>query len=277
MIVKIFVNCPTGTMKLYAANHRTLAASCFSSHDGNIMLATKDFAIKLLEMGLKLPKCPAGFVRYWGRRWLLLASVAGDGSNSGRRRKLTDAQLEQLLDLIMHWRRDGKTGPYRSMKELKMSSQLARDIIAAADCSSDTLRRRLTEYCPGLVYRKLWIKQKLTAQRKQARFDACCELLELPEKDPELVVWLDAKTMYMTISNRKGWVLLGEEDTFETNYPAGKKQPIVLKYYAAVNYRVGKVGLIFYTGTTGMKADRDPNRTYMVSSVLEELALFFFL
>lgn len=81
----------------------------------------------------------------------------------------------------------------------------------------------------------------------------------------EFVVWIDAKTMHMSITNRKGWVLLGSEDVFETTHPASKKKPIVLKYYIAVNYRLGKVGLRFYTGTTGMKADRDPSRPYLVS------------
>ena len=40
----------------------------------------------------------------------------------------------------------------------------------------------------------------------------------------------------------------------------------MLKYYIAVNYRVGKLQLIWYTGTTGMRGDRDPNHPYLVSS-----------
>lgn len=252
-------------MRVFKVHHRTLAASCYAGHGGNIIAATREFVKKLMEMGLKVPRDPDGFVRYWGCNWLMLASVAGKASNSGRRRKLSDPQLAQLLDIIVNWRREGRTGPYRCMKEVKQYSQLARSIIAAADCSTNTLRRRLKQYCPSLVYKKLWVKPKLTSKHKDARYDTCCILLAHDDNTLEKVVWIDAKTMHMTITNRKGWVLLGSEDIFETIHPPSKKKPIVLKYYIAVNHRIGKVGLIFYTGTTGMKADRDPSNPYLVS------------
>lgn len=252
-------------MRLYKQHHRTIAASAYSSHVGDIKAATKVFTARLAEMGLKCPHDPRKFVLRWGRTWKLLASVAGRGSNSGRRRKLTDSQLAEVLDVIVNWRRDGRTGPYRSMKELKQYSQLVRDILAAAKCSATTLRRSIKRFCPELVYKNLWVKQKLTEKHKYDRFIECCGKVAENDSVREKVVWIDAKTMHMSITNRKGWVLLGSEDTFETNHPASKKKPIVLKYYAAVNHRLGKVGLTFYTGTTGMKADRDPNRPYLVS------------
>jgi hypothetical protein len=87
----------------------------------------------------------------------------------------------------------------------------------------------------------------------------------------ERVLWIDAKTMYMTIKERWGWVMLGEEDTFETYHAPTKKNPMKLCYYVAVNYRLGPMKLIFYTGTTGMPAQRDPANPYLVSSANVEL------
>ena len=252
-------------MKLYNPDHRTIAALCFTQQAGDIKAATKQFITELKSMGLDIPKDPAKFIQYWGHRWAVQHSTRGSSSNSGRQRKLRDAELAQVLDIIVNWRRDGRTGPYRSMKEVKRCNQIVRDIIRTADCSMDTLRRSLKRFCPELVYKKLWVKPKLTDQHKEDRYNGCCELLEYDEDIAETVVFLDAKTMYMTITDRKGWVLLGEEDVFETNHNKSKKNPIVLKYYAAVNYRLGKVELIFITGTTGMKANRDPNRPYKVS------------
>lgn len=252
-------------MRVYRDHHRTLAASCYSSHGGDIRLATIEFTCKLKEMALKVPRDAACFVKYWGNYYAVNRSVAGKASSSGRRSKLTDEQLMLILDVIVNWRRDGRSGPYRSMKEVKKCSALVRDMITAAGCTTDTVRRSLKRLCPELVYKKLWVKPKLTDKHKSDRYDTCCQLLERSEKDLEKVVWLDAKSIYMTIAHRKGWVLLGEQDIFETIHPPSKKQPMVLKYYAAVNYRVGPVALIFYTGTTGMKADRDPSKTYKVS------------
>jgi hypothetical protein len=206
------------------------------------------------------------FVRYWGEDWVKTKTIAGSSSNSGRPRKLTDAQLKEVLDIVTNWRRDGKTGPYSSIQQVVKESALVSDIMADASASKDTLRRSLKEFCPGLVYKKLWIKAKLTQRHKAARYTACCQNLEVDDSTLKRVLWIDAKTMYMTIKERWGWVLLTEEDTFETYHAPTKKNPMKLCYYIAVNYKLGPVKLIFYTGTTGMPAQRDPANPYLVSS-----------
>ena len=63
-----------------------------------------------------------------------------------------------------------------------------------------------------------------------------------------------------------GWVLHTDAVPLETSRPASKKDPITLKYYIGVCGRTGAVFLQFYTGTTGMKADRNPSRPYLVRS-----------
>lgn len=88
----------------------------------------------------------------------------------------------------------------------------------------------------------------------------------------ERVIFIDAKTMYMKVGSRFGWVDRTVEDTFSTPFSASLKNPMALKYYIAVNYRIGKVLLVFYTGTTGMPANRDPANPYLVSNYLQKRA-----
>lgn len=265
-------------MKQYEQIHRVLAALSYASFPNDIKQATEDFTASLKIMGLKGPADPEGFVSRWGTAWADEKSLDGKASNSGRPTKLSDTQLQQILDVILNWRRDGRSGPYRSVKDIKRHSPLVKEILEAAGAGERTLRNRLHQFCPELVYQRLFVKQRLTAAHKQKRYERCCYLLELLDQQDssvlERVVWIDAKTMYMTIRDRKGWVLMGEEDTFETTRPASKKNPIILKYYVAVNYRVGTVKLIYCTGTTGMKADRDPNRPYLVSLLSVQLRGF---
>ncbi|WIA23048.1 hypothetical protein OEZ86_009963 [Tetradesmus obliquus] len=87
--------------------------------------------------------------------------------------------------------------------------------------------------------------------------------LQVPDSELECVIWIDAKTMYMVVNSKYGWAMAGDEDTYETAFPPTLKNPMKLKYYIAVNYRLGALLLVFYTGTTGMPADRDPNRVYL--------------
>lgn len=253
-------------MKLFEDGQRWMAALSFAEAKHNVETATKKFRIHCAELKLKVPKNARGFVKRWGWEWAKNSSVSGNASNSGRPRKLSAEQVQQVLDVVLQWRADGRDSPYESVAQLKQESAVVADIVSSTGVSDDTLITRLKELCPGLSYTKLCIKPKLKKRQREDRMTTAQSHLQVPDSELECVIWIDAKTMYMTVNSKYGWALAGDEDIYETVFPPTLKNPMKLKYYIAVNYRLGALLLVFYTGTTGMPADRDPNRVYLVSA-----------
>lgn len=244
---------------------RLLAALCFLLAGRCVTTAVPQFLTFCKTMGFETPRCPESFVKTWGEQWDDQQTVQGNASNSGRKRKLKEEQLDQLMGEILQWKAAGMAGPYRSIDELLQNSTLASQIVTDTGVSHDTLITRLKEKNPNLRYMKLGVKPAHSRAQLQDRYDTACIHLERPNSVRERVLFIDAKTMYMRVKTRYGWVDSTVEDTFSTRFPASLKNPIVLKYYIAVNYRLGAVLLVFYTGTTGMPANRDPNNPYLVS------------
>jgi hypothetical protein len=174
---------------------------------------------------------------------------------------------------MMNWAKFGLKGPFSSLKQLKKASPRAKAILEAADAATSTVIKVLRKIEPKLAYKNLAVKQKLTRSQRAARLRVATHHITVKDKRLECVVWIDAKTMYMTIKTRWGWVRVDDEDIFETTRPASKKNPITLRYYIGVCARAGAVFLMFYTGTTGMKADRDPTLIFLVSSGHVKLSL----
>lgn len=256
-------------MKQYQEVHRTLAALAWCKFPDDFKAAAGYFKDCLASMRIK--SCPADakdFIKNWGSCWDKNGNLQGKGSNSGRDRLLIDEFLERFLQAIINWAAAGEEGPYSSLPAVLRAHPELKAELEATGASHETLRNSLKRYCPTLVYKNLWVKQKLTDKHKEKRYDAVSTKMYEIAHEPKLlerVVYIDAKTMYMTVKSRRGWVLVGQPDIFEAYHPASEKNPITLKYYIAVNYKVGKVKLIWYTGTTGMAADRNPDNPYLVS------------
>lgn len=247
---------------------RVLAALGFLKADGNIAIAVTEFLSFCSTLGIEAPSDPAAFVKKWGPHWQQEGNVDGSASNSGRKRKLEEQQIEQVLGELLEWKEAGMKGPYKSIAELLENSTVAAEIVSSTGVSHDTLIKRLKEKNPNLQYLKLGVKQSHNTRQLGDRYDTSAAHLEQPASVRERVIFIDAKTMYMKVGSRFGWVDKTVEDTFSTAFPASLKNPMALKYYIAVNYRIGKVLLVFYTGTTGMPANRDPANPYLVSNYL---------
>lgn len=258
-------------MKEYEQVHRALAAESFAKAKGVLPTAIIDFRTSCRTLGLKCPKDPYSFIKKWGGEWQAQKSVAGHASSSGRPRKLTGTQVKQVLDVILQWRSDGRDSPYESLAELKAESALVKGIADSTGVSDATLSYRLKELCPGLRYVKLGVKPRLSKRQRDDRYYTAAQYMEVEDGMLERVIWVDAKTMYMVVKRKYGWALTTDEDTYETDFPPTMKSPIKLKYYIAVNHRLGALLLVFYTGTTGMPATRNPQRVYLVSSGHVEL------
>lgn len=265
------LNCHTGPMKEYEQVHRVLAAHSFMLHDGSISAALKAFSISCTTLGIKPPRDPRSFVARWGRQWLANQHVSGTASNSGRKPKLSTQNAELLVADLMNWAGFDLAGPFSSLDELKQKSPRAKAILEAAKAATSTVIRHLKRIEPKLAYKKLTVKQKLTSKQKAARLRVAQHHVTVSDNTLSRVVFVDAKTMYMTIKKRCGWVRLDDELPFETIRPYSKKNPITLRYYIGVCGRAGGVFLTFYTGTTGMTADRHPSNPYLVRSASVQL------
>jgi hypothetical protein len=260
-------------MKDYEHHHRVLAALSYMEFSDNINAAVQDFSKHCHILDLKVPADPRKFVQRWGQEWQKHHSVVGRASRSGRKPKLSDDDAALLIVDMMNWAKFGLKGPFVSLKQLKKTSPQAKAILEAADASTSTIIRKLKEIEPKLAYKKLTVKPKLSRPQRSARLRVATHHITLNDRVLECVVWVDAKTMYMTIKTRCGWIRVDDGTPFETTRPASKKNPITLRYYIGVCAHAGAVFLMFYTGTTGMKADRDPTCVWLVSSSNVQLGL----
>jgi hypothetical protein len=208
-------------------------------------------------MKLEVPKAAPQSCSRWNKQYDTEGHLEGNAHLSGRKPKISKGAAEQLVTELKNWRDLGLNGPFASIRQLKQTSPTARAILQEADAAVSTIIRAVQSFEPYMRYELLVYKQKFN--------------ITISDKQLELVVWIDAKTMYMLLKNRHGWVVHGEAVPIPTTRPMGKKDPITLKYYIGVCGRTGAVLLCFYTGTTGMKADRNPNKVYLVSSSLVEL------
>jgi hypothetical protein len=263
---------PTGTMPAYTVAHKVSAALSFRKFQPNIDAAVEDFTNSCSTLGLKLPKAPRHFVKVYGPSWDPETTCKGARHKCGRKRKISQESAELLVADLMNWAGFGLKGPFKSLKQLKQLSGRAKEILEAAKAAESTVIAALKRVEPKLAYKKLTVKQKLTKKQRAARVRVAQHHLTVDNKTLEVVVWVDAKTMYMTIKTRCGWVRVDDELPFETTRPGAKKNPITLRYYIGVCAKAGAVFLEFYTGTTGMPANRDPQHVYLVSSRHVQLA-----
>ena len=143
-----------------------------------------------------------------------------------------------------------------------MDNPIAKQIKAASGAGTKTVYRQLKAEIPSLGHAKLTVKTQLTQDQKNARIAACRRLERKPLRDLEWVVWVDAKTLYVNLKHRHGWIDRASatpEDHVLQHRLAGRitSSTVQIRYCAAVNAKVGQVTLHFITGTTGMSAQRD--------------------
>jgi hypothetical protein len=245
---------------------RILAVNAFKANDHSRKRTATAFKADCKRLKLEAPKDAEGYCPRWNKQYDDKGDVEGNASNSGRKPKISKGAAAQLVEEIKNWAEYKRTGPFSSIRQLQQTSPTARAILQEADAAISTIIRAVQAFEPKLQYELLVYKQRLTAKQMAERVRVALLHITISLKQLELVVWIDAKTMYMQLKSRHGWVIHGEAVPIPTTRPMGKKDPITLKYYIGVCGRTGAVFLRFYTGTTGMKADRNPSRPYLVSS-----------
>lgn len=259
-------------MKEFADMHRPLAAEAYVAKKGVIPTATAEFLTRCQNLEIKAPRDAASFVERWGQRWVEDGSIEGHGSNSGRKRMLSLDDGQLVVGYLKKGRADADGGVYGSIRELRQECPEVDEMLQARGASDSTVERAVHYECPEMVFGDLVVKPKYTCKQLNDRYSTAAGHLETfttSFRVGQRVIWIDAKTMPMQVNSKKGWFIPSEKDTFETTLPTNLKQPLVLKYYIAVNYLLGALELVFYTGTTGMPADRNPGAPYKVSSAME--------
>lgn len=259
-------------MPAYSLAHKVNAALSYRKFPDNPAAQRKDFINSCQSLGLEVPKATQKFIKSYGPTWCPIKTAKGNRHKCGRKRKISEENAELLVADLMNWAGFELKGPFKSLKQLQKLSPRANAILEAANAAESTVIAALKRVEPKLVYKKLTVKQRLTKKQRTARLRVAQHHITVDKKTLALVVWVDAKTMYMTIKTRCGWVRVDDELPFETTRPSSKKNPITLRYYIGVCAKAGAVFLEFYTGTTGMPANRDPDHVYLVSSSHVQLA-----
>lgn len=222
------------------------------------------------RQGYSVPtNLPQRIREFWQRRQQL-GSPKTFHHNSGAPKRISDQQVQLCLTELLSWKSHGRQRPYPSIEVLAAEHPAVQQVLDSTGVTVQTLIRRMKIIRPTLQRVQLQPKKKLTAQHKANRLRDCKELIKYSHAELQRVVYLDAKSMPMLISEMWGWVDTADEDTMVEVERAQtrKAKSVMLNYYIAVCGLAGAVWLYFYTGSTGMGPIRD-GITFKVSSALK--------
>ena len=73
---------------------------------------------KCNSLGLEAPKNPANFVKYWRGRVTPQGNIESHAQQSGRKSKLTKAQVLSAYKAILGWEAAGRGRPYKSAADI---------------------------------------------------------------------------------------------------------------------------------------------------------------
>lgn len=222
---------------------------------------------------LEPPANPADFIRTWQGRLDAHGNVLHASHNSGRPRKLTVQMVEQAYQAIIGWRSAGRKQPYASRAAAAAKCPTVKRVLQLSRATLKTLMNRIRELHPKFGRKLIKFKWFLSAENMADRVEKCEELRLKERALLSRVVHLDAKTVKMGEKAVWGLVDLDVQESWCNIEPAevsGKS--ITLKYYAAVNAKLGAFFITFYTGTTGMRSTRD-GLNYKVSQLANNLGL----
>lgn len=245
------------------------AGLCYRSAGGNIHEAAAAFRTLVHDAKFIPPANCYEFVAYWGPRLDDSGKITSYGHRSGRHRQLSDDQARICYFEAIGWWLAGRQGPYESAAELIETNHKVRDIIAEAGVCGETMTRRMKEIDPDFHYGKPRPKPFLDEQHKEVRVAACVENLGRFKKAHPFIIFVDEKVLCLNDDKCMGWFSTKAEDYYYRAPPVKYGNKLgKLKYIIAVNYLLGPVWIKFFTGTSGMPAQRG-GKHYQVSSALE--------
>jgi hypothetical protein len=222
------------------------------------------------SLKLKGPKNPAGYIKYWQERLTAKGDVRSNAHRSGRKPKLAGAKVEAAYKAMLAWEKAGRERPYESAQEAAAQCPYVKQLLAKTGAKFSTLLARIKQKHPRFGRHVLRARWHMSAGCEQDRLAKAQELLDNYGDKLDYVVHLDAKTVYLQEKVTYGYVDL-DVGYIVHRIPAATKNSKVIKlrYYAAVNAKLGAFFIEYYTGTTDLPAKRR-GAHYKVGSGVEQ-------
>lgn len=251
--------------------YQAAAGLAYRQAKGDMASAVTLFRSYMTGAQLDPPANLYNYVQTWGPRLTDDGEISGRATHAGRPAMLSPQMVEECYTAIINGKPGTRPEPFESPDDIQENCPVVIRVLDETGASLSTLLKRVQELHPGFGRRLLHNRWALTPANCQDRKRICEALLRLPESELDRVVFIDAKTIWMAIKRVYGYVDTDTARNFEHTHPSKwKGQIIKIKYYAAVHSKLGPVWIRFYTGTTGMPAQRDGHH-YKVSSGNEKL------
>ena len=252
---------------------RVLAAQAAKHFPNSMADACRWLLAECKDASHTPPANPAEFIKTWRARVTSKGDIISKASRSGRPAKLTDAKVQAAYKAMLAWEKAGRDRPYESAEVAAAECAYVKQLLAKTGAKFSTLLARIRVRHPRFGRHKLRVRWHMSGACQQERLAKAQELLTDYSDKLDFVVHLDAKTVYLQEKVIYGYVDLDVGYTVSYTTPATKKGKVIkLRYYAAVNAKLGAFSIIYYTGTTDMPANR-PGAHYKVGSVLNSVGL----
>lgn len=252
---------------------KAAAGLAYRAHPHDAAAQVAAFRTLLTDANLTVPTNPHQFVATWGPRMDDDGNIARPAAHSGRPPKLTGEQVDTCYAQCLNWFEAGRPGPYHSVEELIRTNPAVRNIVEHTGVSGETLTRCFKSKDRHFQYGKVRSRPYLDQAHKDERVRQSQEKLQSLPQVKQWVVWVDEKVMCFSNSSAVGWFSsIAEDYAWQLPRLTHQRQTMKLKYIIGVNYLMGPCWIKFFTGTSGMPADRD-SFAYRVSSALEQLGL----
>lgn len=250
----ILPNCRNMTL---GVRQQGLAITAAIKHPGNAAAAGQWLVQQCHEQKLDPPENPRQYVLRWMDRGTPSGGIISYASRSGRKQMLKPRQVETAYQRIIHFEKDGLERPWKNANDIARDCPVVRKLLQVTGASMGTLLAKIKERHPRFGLHKLRARWGMTPQVQQDRLSKA-ELLKAEYADKlDNAVFFDAKTVYLQETTLYGYVDLDVGYTMSRSVVAKKQGKVIrLKYYAAVNAKLGPFFIIYYTGTTDMPAKR---------------------
>ena len=225
---------------------------------------------KCKTAGLQPPKNPPEYVKYWQDRQTPKGDISSNAQRSGRKPKLSAPRVQAAYRAILACAKAGRDRPYESADVIATECKYVKKLLAETGARISTLIARIRQLHPRFGRHLLRARWHMTAECEQDRLATAQDLLSNYGDKLDYVVHFDAKTVYLQEKEIYGYVDLAVGYTVSHIAAATKNSRVIkLRYYAAVNAKLGAFFIMYYTGTADLPANRR-GAHYKVSSGVQQ-------
>jgi hypothetical protein len=243
---------------------RVFAVEAAKQFPGDHAAAQQHLLQKCKENNLAAPANPLQFINTWAGRLTLKGDIRSNAHRSGRKPKLNSSRVQRAYKAILAYEEAGRSRPYESAEQIAAECPYVKKLLTETGSCISTLIARIRQKHPKFGRHLLRVRWHMTDECRQERLETGQDLLDNYGDKLDFVVHLDAKTVYLQEKVIYGYVDLAVGYTVSRIPAATKNSKVIkLRYYAAVNAKLGAFFIIYYTGTTDMPATR-PGAHYKV-------------